>query len=419
MFRPGEKATIHTAVKRADLADLEQMLASGANINEIDNMSFSPLHWAANVGAIEILQFLLWNKADPTIVSDRGWTPVHIAAIRGYEACIQSLADRGVSLSAQDHHGFTPGHLAAVHGNSSCLLALLRLGADVETANQHGWTMLHCAAFHGRLGCVQVLLRWGFRIEDVDKQGNTAAHLAAMEGHLPVLQCLVSQARTPIYLLDTPNDNGDTPETLARRFLKEDVLTYVEKVKAERRDHSHNADMFALLAFPAHTAAYKGDLEHLQALVDGGVIKIDERDEQGSTPLHKAAGQGQIKIIHWLCENGADPSIRNQLGERPADVARRYGQLAALDLLKSHHLSEKEEESWLEQSALSDIPFSYVEGEPEPGLLYDKEAAIGRARRKVEKMKKLLDLAKSDYKQLGGEPSPEEVRVQEEFREVN
>ncbi|KAF6772910.1 hypothetical protein AHF37_07517 [Paragonimus kellicotti] len=312
MLRSGEKSTIHTAVKRADLVELQQMLASGANINEIDNMSFSPLHWAANVGAIEILQFLLWNKADPTIVSDRGWTPVHIAAIRGYETCIQSLADRGVSLSAQDHHGFTPGHLAAVHGNSSCLLTLLRLGA----------------------------------------------------------------ARTPIYLLDTPNDNGDTPETLARRFLKEDVLAYVEKVKTERRDHLCNADMFTLLAFPAHTAAYKGDLEHLQALVDGGVIKIDERDEQGSTPLHKAAGQGQIKIIQWLCENGADPSIRNQLGERPADVARRYGQLAALDLLKSHHLSEKDEESWLEQSALSEIPFGYAEGESEPGLLYDKEAAI-------------------------------------------
>ncbi|KAA3673069.1 uncharacterized protein DEA37_0003386 [Paragonimus westermani] len=91
-----------------------------------------------------------------------------------------------------------------------------------------------------------------------------------------------------------------------------------------------------------------------------------------------AAGQGQIKTIQWLCENGADPSIRNQLGERPADVARRYGQLAALDLLKSHHLSEKDEESWLERSALSDIPISYAEGEPEPGLLYDKEAAIGK-----------------------------------------
>ncbi|KAA3673067.1 uncharacterized protein DEA37_0003382 [Paragonimus westermani] len=118
-----------------------------------------------------------------------------------------------------------------------------------------------------------------------------------MEGHLPVLQCLVSQVRTPIYLLDTPNDNGDTPETLARRFLKDDVLTYVEKVKAEHPDHLCKADMFAVLAFPAHTAAYKGDLEHLQALVDGGIVKIDERDEQGSTPLHK--GDFTIEELEW------------------------------------------------------------------------------------------------------------------------
>ncbi len=41
------------------------------------------------------------------------------------------------------------------------------------------------------------------------------------------------------------------------------------------------------LAFPAHVAAYSGDLAHLRMLVDNGIVNINERDDKGSTPAHK------------------------------------------------------------------------------------------------------------------------------------
>ena len=41
------------------------------------------------------------------------------------------------------------------------------------------------------------------------------------------------------------------------------------------------------LAFPAHVAAYTGDLVHLKMLIENGVVNINERDDKGSTPLHK------------------------------------------------------------------------------------------------------------------------------------
>ncbi|THD19696.1 Ankyrin repeat domain-containing protein 42 [Fasciola hepatica] len=429
LIRPSDRVTIHCAVKRGDIEQVKQMVTDGASVNEVDSLSFTPLHWAANVGAIEILQFLLWRNADPLCVTKQGWTAMHIAALRGFEHCIQSLADRGVCLSTQDMHGQSPGHLAAIHGNSSCLMTLLRRGADVETVDCNGWTMLHAASFHGRLGCVQVLLRWGLRLEDVDKAGNTAAHLAALEGHLPVLQCLVSQVKTPLYLLDTPNDHGETAETLAQRFMKEDILIYIGQVKDGQQCRIDGVDVFEQTAFPAHSAAYSGDLPHLQRLIEGGVIKIDERDEQGCTPLHKAAGQGHIKIIQWLCENGADPNIVNHLGERPADIARRYGELAALDLLDPQTKSLKEDADphderdetlkWLNEALPSNVPLGYAEGELETELVYDREAALGRAQKKIEKLEQLLKLAKSDYKQLGGGPTEQEIREREQLQAVD
>jgi hypothetical protein len=41
------------------------------------------------------------------------------------------------------------------------------------------------------------------------------------------------------------------------------------------------------LAFPAHVAAYTGDLEHLRMLIENQIVNINERDDKGSTPAHK------------------------------------------------------------------------------------------------------------------------------------
>lgn len=41
------------------------------------------------------------------------------------------------------------------------------------------------------------------------------------------------------------------------------------------------------LSFPAHVAAYTGDLLHLRVLVENGIVNINERDDKGSTPAHK------------------------------------------------------------------------------------------------------------------------------------
>lgn len=49
------------------------------------------------------------------------------------------------------------------------------------------------------------------------------------------------------------------------------------------------------LAFPAHVAAYTGDLDHLRMLVENGVININERDEKGSTPAHKGTMINELK----------------------------------------------------------------------------------------------------------------------------
>ena len=51
------------------------------------------------------------------------------------------------------------------------------------------------------------------------------------------------------------------------------------------------------LAFPAHVAAYIGDLAQLKMLIETGVVTVNERDDKGSTPSHKGLYPTQLWAV--------------------------------------------------------------------------------------------------------------------------
>ncbi|KAL3312890.1 Ankyrin repeat domain-containing protein 42 [Cichlidogyrus casuarinus] len=380
---------IHDAVKSGNVTAVAELVKQGASVNELDCNNMTPLHWAANVGAIEILQWLLWRKADPLILTPIGWNAVHIAAIRGHEACIQTLISRNI------------------------------------------------------------LCKWGLRLDDTDNMGNTCTHLAAMEGHLPVVQFLVSSCGNKDYVLQSRNDNGETPKSLAQQFLKQNVVDYIEGLERSFAV-PFGQDIIDQLAFPAHTAAHRGDLKQLRALIEGGIVKVNERDEQNSTPLHKAAGQGHCEVVQWLVEYGANPALLDDSGESPIDVARRFGQLAILyqlcpnadaeDLQNwQRSLLTRDVDAEIDQNnadliakrdgidfvedlgpSLADIdqPYGDLEGDPIQLSETEKTVSRNRAKRRMQKLESLYETARQDYKLLGGQPSEAEKLEIRKIREA-
>ncbi|XP_011438957.3 ankyrin repeat domain-containing protein 42 [Magallana gigas] len=410
MPAPKRYTGIHDAARNGDVLELESMVKNGASINEVEESDkFTPLHSACNAGALECVHWLLWHGADATVTTTRGWTPAHIAAIRGQDACMQALVNNGVSMSSKDSRGSTPAHLAAAHGNSFTLNTILRAGIDVNVTDNFGWSLVHSAAYHGRLGCLQLLIKWGANIDEVDKAGNTPAHLAAGEGQLPCLKYLVSAGVNPMHVLGARNDQGETPKDLAQQFYKDVVVEYINGIEWER-DHPEEAEN---LAFPAHVAAYTGDLDHLRMLVENGVININERDEKGSTPAHKAAGNGHLHVLQWLVEMGANMTIQNQAGETPRDVARRFSQLACVKLLGG----DPEEDTSVvvgqdEEDGEEDVEAS-TEGRGVALNERQKQESRSRAKKRVSELERMLEIAKKNYTQLGGRLAEDKKRMQQ------
>ncbi|KAM6212617.1 LOW QUALITY PROTEIN: ankyrin repeat domain-containing protein 42 [Sarcoramphus papa] len=441
--------SVQQAVKAGDVEQLASMIKSGASINEVDLVhKFTPLHCAAHSGSLECLHWLLWHGADTTHVTVGGWTAAHLAAIRGQDACMQALLINGANAEAQDDRGCTPSHLAAAHGQSYTLQIILRSGVvrdfypqfpsaepksgilaltpslklrfrtNVNVSDRNDWKPVHYAAFHGRLGCLQLLVRWGACIDDVDNNGNLPAHLAAVEGHLHCFKFLVSKMASVMHTLKARNDQGETPRDLAERFYKDNILQYIDGVEKER-EHPETQEV---LAFPAHGAAFKGDLLVLRRLVRSGVININERDDKGSTLMHKAAGQGHIHCLRWLIEMGADCDITNDAGETPKDVAKRFAQLAAVELLTQRTGDSNSSDEELDANNIKFFERHGVEGstDSKEDLTLDKAEkrnARIRAYRKIQELQQLLEIAYSNYRQLGG-ITEEEKKMKKEEKEV-
>ena len=63
---------------------------------------------------------------------------------------------------------------------------------------------------------------------------------------------------------------------------------------------------------------------------DPGIQAMDT----GNTPLHWACGwDGTLGIVRSLLKAGASPDQTNGNGEKPIDIARRFGRKKIVDLL--------------------------------------------------------------------------------------
>lgn len=71
---------------------------------------------------------------------------------------------------------------------------------------------------------------------------------------------------------------------------------------------------------PIHTAGIRGNVEELEALLEGGADP-NMQGEEGYTPLHYAAACGHVEAVRLLLKRGASPSIRNSFGRTPRDRA--------------------------------------------------------------------------------------------------
>ncbi|MBA0566753.1 hypothetical protein Golob_011539 [Gossypium lobatum] len=165
------RSLLHVAVSSAHL-EVVKLLSAAADesvVNGIDEEGWAPIHSAASIGNLEIMEILLSKGANVNVKNDGGRTALHYAASKGWLKIAELLIS----------HGCTPLHRAASTGKSALCELLIEEGAEVDATDRAGQTPLMSAVICQNKEAALLLIRHGADVDIEDKEGYTVLGLAS------------------------------------------------------------------------------------------------------------------------------------------------------------------------------------------------------------------------------------------------
>ena len=156
--------TLHEAATLGDLITVELLLRAGKRPSEEDKDRYTPLHWAAAKGHVQVAKLLIEFGAE---LEKRGGkfllTPLHMAAGEGHLNTSLLLLDAGAQVNSLDRFLNTPIHWAAWFGRLSVLRCLVDRGGNISLTNRDGYTPRDMASVRGS----QDIVQWFNRLQNV------------------------------------------------------------------------------------------------------------------------------------------------------------------------------------------------------------------------------------------------------------
>ena len=136
-------ADIFTVAGSGTVAQVQQAIKAGADLNARDGEGVTPLMYAAwfNTNP-EVLSVLIKAGADLNARNEQGRSPLMYAAwFNTNPEVLSVLIEAGVDVNARDKDGVTPLMLAARHNiNPEVLSVLIKAGANILLKDNSGKT---------------------------------------------------------------------------------------------------------------------------------------------------------------------------------------------------------------------------------------------------------------------------------------
>ena len=173
---------LHKAAREGDADRVRKLLDAGADVNvrnaDKQRLQYTPLHWAAYYGHLEIAEILISRGADLDAEDPDYSTPLYLAAEEGHPKVVEFLISKGAEVNVKSSRwGYTPLHRAA-------------WGPVTMRKHLGGRTVSEAELNENYLEIVGMLLEKGAKVGVRDNHGKTALDQAIRNGEKEIVVLL-------------------------------------------------------------------------------------------------------------------------------------------------------------------------------------------------------------------------------------
>ena len=305
---------LHWAVHRNDLAMAELLIRAGADVQATNRTGAKPIYLAAINGNAEMIRLLLDAGEDANaVVTGEAETVLMLASKTGNPDAVRLLLERGADPNAQQIRGQTAVMWAAAEGHAEVIKLLAEHGANLNAASvastrperrpAGGMTALLFAARQGHLEAALALLDAGADIDQATADNTSPLLIAVVNGHYELASELIERGANP----SIADDDGRAPLFAAIDLRN---VQWSPAPAPELPGQRHMALIRQLVEAGA-------DLEQKieDKITHRGSFDMRWTDLVDGTPFLRAAWNGDIEVMRYLLEKGADPRVETEKGE--------------------------------------------------------------------------------------------------------
>ncbi|KAJ8673166.1 hypothetical protein QAD02_004428 [Eretmocerus hayati] len=336
----------HIACAQDNVQAVARFLELGVDINAPVNFEsifwpgFTPLHFAAKFGSVEVAQMLLEHGASYSVVDKYGMSAFDAAISisedprigRGREFDVMKAilsAHSKSKLDSFNDRGFTLLHLLSWDDEYPAQLEVIEhfvsehpneinKAVDILNSPWDGYTPLHSAMSHNTSKSAALLVKYGADIFSQHPNGDFPFHI--MSERIDVPSIPLSSAD---FARMHHNPFGTTGFSLFHVACAAGNIEWMKYFLSHGVDPNQRTTLKGGYEFYDRTA-----LHFLPNYVSGSKIEVTSlllenganaraRDCQWNTPLHCIYDWSDTKIIDLLVDHGADVNARNTFLETP------------------------------------------------------------------------------------------------------
>lgn len=304
----GGSTGLHLAIMNGHNELVDYLISMGISIVEPDDTYLTPFLLACSVGNFHAAQLLLRRGAKISETQRfTGYHGIHLATTASNIKMIKFLIDNGVSIDVTDCHGMTPFLMTCSAGQLEVSSWLVERGCNkLATSNSDGEdggsTGLHFACKGGHMAMVSFLLTLGLPIDMLDARGVSIVEKAKLFGHIDIANLI----------LDREMSNAG-PLDVAVFFrlldLKEisRAQSYIESFLKRIGLKCKEEDMNLLF----HLSCACGHVYLTEYFVVVGCNVNSPLGVVEATPLMQASKYGQLDVVKFLVDHGANMLARD------------------------------------------------------------------------------------------------------------